>query len=305
MKNVKIYCLYDPETCKIRYLGRTTKKNIKSRLIEHITKSKYWKIYYPNSKPSHKINWINSLLNKGLKPKIKLLTTISGWEESHIFEQNLINKYKIKFNLTNSQDRGDGGLNNNISKETKQKISNNLIEGYYSGRINKTVKKVYFFDKNANFLFSKESLTNASEFLNIDLKQLSKKIIKNNSCRNYFLSYNNELNIEKYKYCYNIKEKQHYLFSTNKEIMSFLKIKRGIFEKYQREKLDYKGFGINCTNPKKLYMFDLIEDDIVYSFSSYKEASKIIGCSSSSIYKVTSKTRKSIKKFKLNKIHGK
>ena len=60
-KKVNIYCLYDPEICKIRYIGRTT-KSINVRLIEHISKARYQGIYNPGKPPSHKENWIINTL---------------------------------------------------------------------------------------------------------------------------------------------------------------------------------------------------------------------------------------------------
>jgi hypothetical protein len=305
MKKVKIYCLYNPEDCKIRYIGRTTKLNLKHRLIEHITKSKYFEVYYPNLKLPHKANWINSLLKKGIEPKIKLLTIVDGWEESHVFEQKLINKYKNKYNLTNSQDRGDGGLNNNLTKETRKKISENLKQGYSSGRIVKPNKKVYFFNNNGEFLFKKESLAEASIFLDVGFKVLSKRIINNSSYKNYFLSYKDKLKIENYKYCYDLATKKYFIFLTIKEIRSFLKISRFFYEKHTKEKTEYNGFGINCTNPKKPILFELIKENTIYPFMSYKEASNFIGCDLSSIYKIIYNNKKSIKKFKLSKNYGK
>ncbi len=88
---VKIYCLYDPLECKIRYIGRTKKKVLEHRLLEHISKSKYFERYYPGKRKTYKVNWINKLLNEGREPKIKYLTSIEGWSESHKFERNLIN----------------------------------------------------------------------------------------------------------------------------------------------------------------------------------------------------------------------
>ena len=47
---IKIYCLYDPISCKIRYIGRTSKKILEHRLIEHISKAKYFERYYPGKR---------------------------------------------------------------------------------------------------------------------------------------------------------------------------------------------------------------------------------------------------------------
>ena len=63
---IKIYCLYNPYDCKIRYIGRT-KSSLDKRLSQHICKSKN------NYSNSYKENWIRSLLKNGIKPKIRLL----------------------------------------------------------------------------------------------------------------------------------------------------------------------------------------------------------------------------------------
>jgi hypothetical protein len=90
MKNieVKIYCLYNPQTLKIRYIGRTS-LSLEKRLRLHIAKAKNFKKTNPFGNGSYNINWINSLLKDGISPKIRLLTKIKGWKESHIFEKIL------------------------------------------------------------------------------------------------------------------------------------------------------------------------------------------------------------------------
>ena len=51
---IKIYCLYEPNTCKIRYIGRT-KNSLKERLNLHLTKARN------NYSNSYKENWIRKL----------------------------------------------------------------------------------------------------------------------------------------------------------------------------------------------------------------------------------------------------
>jgi hypothetical protein len=69
---IYIYALSDPETFKIRYIGKTI--NIKARLENHISRSKNFKT------SRHVCNWIKSLLNKKLKP---ILTVIDTTDEEN------------------------------------------------------------------------------------------------------------------------------------------------------------------------------------------------------------------------------
>lgn len=135
---VKIYGLYDPIDCKIRYIGRTSKKILEHRLIEHITKAKYFERYYPGKKLPHRINWIKYILNQGREPKIKLLSEVEGWIESHQFERNLINRHKDKRSLINWEDRGEGSKNRIIDEETKLAISNSLKKYYENAQNSKS-----------------------------------------------------------------------------------------------------------------------------------------------------------------------
>lgn len=191
---IKIYCLYDPLDCKIRYIGRTSKKVLHHRLIEHITKARYFESYYKNKRVPHRVNWIKKLLNEGREPKIKLLCEIKGWKESHIFERALISKYKDKFNLTNSEDRGEGGKNRIVTDEDKLKISNSLKE-YYKTGINGKSKTVYVFNLEGVYLISYSSTAKCSK----DLKIPNSKVIaccggKISRYKNWIFSYNTQVN---------------------------------------------------------------------------------------------------------------
>jgi len=157
---VNIYALCDPITCKVRYIGRTSKKVITHRLIEHITKAKYYHVYYPNSKKPHRINWINSLLDKGYEPVIKLITRIEGWKKSHDVERELIKKHLLKRNLVNSDDRGEGSKNRIVTDTEKNKIRNSLKD-YYSTNLNAKAKPIDVYDIHGNYL---KSYPSASAF---------------------------------------------------------------------------------------------------------------------------------------------
>lgn len=155
---VSIYALCDPITCKVRYIGRTSKKVIAHRLIEHISKAKYYHVYYPNGKKPHRINWINSLLDKGYEPVIKLITRVEGWKKSHTLERELINKHLLKRDLVNSDDKGEGSKNRTVTDIEKNKIRNSL-RNYYSTNLNAKAKPIDVYDIDGNYLKSYPSAT--------------------------------------------------------------------------------------------------------------------------------------------------
>lgn len=102
MDKTFIYTLSDPITSEVRYVGKAN--NLKKRLATHLT---------PRNliKPSHKNNWIKSLLNKGLKPLMKSVdeVLISEWVFWEIY---WISQFKTwGFKLTNLTNGGDSVIN--------------------------------------------------------------------------------------------------------------------------------------------------------------------------------------------------
>lgn len=168
---VKIYVLMDPITCDIRYIGRTT-SSLNTRLNGHLSKSKL--------KRTHKDYWIQSLMRRGLVPKIKQFKKIGGWKESHLYEKNLISKcLSHGFDLVNLDDRGEGGINKIITVEQRNKISDTLKEGYKLGRVLPTrTTPVSVFDLNGNFIKNFNSLSECSSQLNIPYSSLEKVLSK-------------------------------------------------------------------------------------------------------------------------------
>lgn len=163
---IKIYCLYDPIECKVKYVGRTSKKVLEHRLREHISKAKYFEKYNEGKRLPHRVNWIKKILSEGREPKIKLLTEVEGWSESHQFERELIKKWKEVRDLVNLEDRGEGGINRIVTNEDKIKISNSLKE-YYKTSVNATSKTVYVYNLNGEYLKSFESARKCSIFYKI------------------------------------------------------------------------------------------------------------------------------------------
>lgn len=96
-----IYCLCDPITNDIRYVGKATCLYI--RIRKHHNQSKL-------IKPNHKNNWIKSLLNKGLRAKVIVIEECYNEEDLNDAEIKWIKHYKnLGYNLTNGTEGGDGG----------------------------------------------------------------------------------------------------------------------------------------------------------------------------------------------------
>lgn len=173
---VKIYCLYNPQNLKIRYIGRT-KTLLKKRLSQHICKSKNYKKYNTNQKGSYLINWINSLLKDGIKPRIRLIKVVEGWENSHIEEKNLIKKHFEKHRLVNADDRGPGNCSKNCSKDSEEKRIQNLKK-HYSKEENKSqfYNKIYCYNTSGFYIKEYKSSLFACKELSISRSILANHI---------------------------------------------------------------------------------------------------------------------------------
>ena len=136
---VYIYMLIDPVTNLVRYIGKAD--NIQIRLKEHIRKSKYTK--------THKNNWINSLLEKDLKPIVEVIDMVSD-NEWGFWEQFWIDQFKNwGFNLTNMANGGRGGnlgpiVNKKISIKLKGKVcSDETKDKLRYFRLGKSYEELY------------------------------------------------------------------------------------------------------------------------------------------------------------------
>lgn len=95
-----MYVLVCPISYKIRYVGITREKYLSKRLGGHIYDS-----INRNGKTHHH-NWVKSLHSQNLKPIIRKIGEYNSWEKARQVELLLINKYKLKHNLTNTNDEG-------------------------------------------------------------------------------------------------------------------------------------------------------------------------------------------------------
>lgn len=116
-KKVYIYTLSDPITDIVKYVGKSV--NPKDRLRCHIKDAK------TKRRNNLSCNWIKSLLNKNIKPKMDIIDEIEGeweWLEIYWIEQFKAWGFKLK-NLTNGGDYNP--MSNPISrKKLSDKLKN-------------------------------------------------------------------------------------------------------------------------------------------------------------------------------------
>lgn len=247
---VKIYCLYNPQNLKIRYIGRT-KSQLNKRLSQHICKAKYYRKYVTNKNGSYLANWINSLLKDGIKPKIKLLTTVEGWKHSHKIEKKIIQKHFKKHRLVNGDDRGPGNCSKNPSKKALEKTRKKLKE-YYSKEENKTqfYNKIYCYNSSGFFYKEYKSSIFACKELNIKRSVLSNHISRfDNYNKNvnplkgfYFSKYKKEKILISQTYqsnhilvsVYDKKLKKSLIFKTLKDFSSYYNLKHWDIYQYRK-----------------------------------------------------------------------
>lgn len=311
---VKIYCLIDPLTLKVRYIGRTSKLILNHRLIEHISKSVN-KDRYSRFERNHKENWICLLHKKGLKPIIRQMTVVEGWSESYVLESFLINKYQHR--LLNHADRGEGSISP-IYPEQRQRISETLKRRYKSGEIPKLREKTFYvYDKQGNFLFEKTNIKQTSIELNVSEDSLSKMLNGKTKIINKYIFYfdkvdklesslklfsvyvydedNNEMYFETYQKAADFIGVSHKKFS---ESLQNKRINKYIISKKKIDNFIYSPMGTE-------YHYILYNDVEKLVFHSVKELAKFLGSTHSNPF--VKKLECRIKKLgmKLQKINFK
>ena len=98
METTNIYILIDPETHQVRYVGKAN--NISQRYRAHLNRARKHHI--------HKLNWVKSLKEKGLKPIIEIIDVVSI-DDWVFWETYWIAQFKAwGFKLINYTNGGDG-----------------------------------------------------------------------------------------------------------------------------------------------------------------------------------------------------
>lgn len=132
MSNCYIYTLTDPNTQKVRYIGKA--KNPKDRYSNHINKSR--------DKNTHKRNWINKLRKNNQKPILEVIeeTTNDKWKEREKF---WIKYYLDKGNkLVNYTEGGDGLTFGNQTSYKKGDGCKEIVSLDKSGNIHKEFNSI-------------------------------------------------------------------------------------------------------------------------------------------------------------------
>lgn len=135
MKKVKVYCLNCPISGKPKYVGRTG--NVNQRFKAHNNKARDI-----NTK---KRNWIHSLREKGLKPKLEILKEVDI-KDGHYWELYYLKLYISKGNIL---------VNNNIDNLGNQ---TSFIKGHNS-------ISVVALDMNGQYVAEFESCEKGDEFI--------------------------------------------------------------------------------------------------------------------------------------------
>lgn len=129
-----IYCLIDPRTREVRYVGRSS-KGLKRPKI-------HWMNSTIKNENNHKAKWVRNVISDGFIPEIQILESfdVITNEELNKAEMFWVRKYKDSgFNLVNATEGGGGILGYHHTKENKQRISKNM-----KGKVKseETIKKI-------------------------------------------------------------------------------------------------------------------------------------------------------------------
>lgn len=153
MKKYKIYCLKNPDTMEIRYIGVTTAKYISSRLSQH---------YYSanHNFQTHVAKWIRKI---GKKPIIELIEICNenNWEKR---EKYWIKKYN---NLTNIHEGGKGVVINRNKTSIERSAQAKCI-------------KIVQLDNNGNLLNIFNSIKEASKHIKAKSHSSISNVLNNN-----------------------------------------------------------------------------------------------------------------------------
>ena len=209
MKIIYFYVLKDPRDMEVKYVGRSVSP--KSRYRNHLCSGR------KEGKKNKKEAWINSLIKIGMKPVMEIIEEFTNYttiEEVQKRETELIDKYKILFDLKNVRDRTEG--NYFFTEEVRKKMSdaqkgNTNKRGkkiseeskYYCGNARrgkkqsdeekkKRWKPVLQYDKEGNFLKEWESASSAAKFYNTHQSCISFAASgKRKTFRNFIWKYKN------------------------------------------------------------------------------------------------------------------
>jgi group I intron endonuclease len=128
-----IYILRCPETNEVRYVGKSN--DPKRRIYAHVRKDK--------TASNHKINWIQSLLKRGLRPKLEIIeeVDIENWRTREKFWIKYFKRIGAK--LTNYCSGGEGLSFGNQTSFKKGNVPHNAGKGKPYEKICPICKEVF------------------------------------------------------------------------------------------------------------------------------------------------------------------
>ena len=111
---IKVYGIYDPKTNVLKYVG-VTSRCVETRLLEHMRKP-----------TNHKMrSWVESLINEGLKPYIKIINTCDTYNEALTLETKYIKNTDGLLNVLVDNIK-NYMLGKTHTEESRRKISTKL-----------------------------------------------------------------------------------------------------------------------------------------------------------------------------------
>lgn len=213
MDTTFIYTLRSPISNEIRYIGKSNQP--RKRLYSHIKECNN------TERKSHKINWIKSLLEKGVSPIIEIIDEVPS-DEWEFWEKYWISQFITwGFNLTNIS---PGGYNNNYkrSDETRKKMSDSKLGSKLSECHKENISKSIKLKAKENPLYNR-GLGNSRIYLDKD-ELYQKYIIENlslNKCSSFFNVSKKTVftNITEYGYKKNKGDWKHQLYSRERKVV--------------------------------------------------------------------------------------
>lgn len=204
MKEYKIYCLKNPETLEIRYIGVTTQKYISIRLSQHWKASKY-------NIQTRVCKWIRHI---NQKPIIELIEVCdeNNWEERE--------KYWISYydNLTNILPGGKGVVVNRSKNSIERSAESHFI-------------KIVQIDDNGNLIKIWNSVKEATLFFKGKTLSSISNVLKNRSNRAFkyqWFYYNDYINNN-----YKIKQNKSTINYNNLEKIYMYDLNNNLIKEYK------------------------------------------------------------------------
>lgn len=254
-----IYSLKDPRDDEIKYIGQT-RFNINKRYNEHLRN-----INYESTKNHNVYRWIFDLINSNLKPIIDVIEEVD-YVLLDEREKYWIRQYSITLKNMTIGGTGIKYINKRkFSEEHKKKIGDSCRgkKHYNYGKPANNIKSVLMFNLDGKLINSYSSIKNASDDTNILIAGISNCLTgRRNSSGNRIWLYEDEYSdnvlVEKIKKC----------------------------QKYPSNK----------TKSIKIGKFDVISEDIIETYDSYKNAARMNNTSDAALIYACNKSKSHIHK---------